>query len=109
MPWGRPETWDTALQASYVRLIGLRRSSDALARGGLRYVSVGDDAIVYLRGEERLLCLAARREHEPVRIPLPALGCRALEPVLGADVPSTDGIATLPGHGPAFHVWRMAT
>ena len=63
MPWDRPETWDTELQASYVRLIGLRRSSDALARGGLRYVSVGDDAIVYLRehGDERLLCLAARR------------------------------------------------
>ena len=108
MPWDRPETWDTELHASYVRLIGLRRSSDALARGGLRYVSVGDDAIVYLRehGDERLLCLAARAEHEPVRVPLAALACRALETLLGTDATCADGIATLPGHGPAFHVWR---
>ena len=82
---------------------------DALARGGLRYVSVGDDAIVYLRGhgEERLLCLAARSEHEPVRVPLAGLACRALETVVGADASSTDGIAILPGRGPAFHVWRL--
>jgi alpha-glucosidase len=109
MPWDRPETWDTELQASYVRLIGLRRSSDALARGGLRYVSVGDDAIVYLRehGDERLLCLAARAEHEQVRVPLAALGCRALETLLGTDATCAGGIATLPHHGPAFHVWRL--
>ena len=109
MPWDRPETWDTELQASYVRLIGLRRSSDALARGGLRYVSVGDDAIVYLRehGDERLLCLAARAEHDQVRVPLAALACRALETVVGADASCAGGIATLPGHGPAFHAWRL--
>ena len=109
MPWDRPETWDTELHASYARLIELRRSSDALACGGLRHVSVGDDAIVYLRelGEERLLCLAARSEHEPVRVPLTALGCHTLETVLGADATCAHGIATLPGHGPAFHAWRL--
>ena len=58
------------------RLIALRRSSDALARGGIRYAHVGDDAIAYLRerGDERLLCLAARAAHEPVRLSLAALG-----------------------------------
>ena len=66
MPWDRPETWDDELHASYVRLIRLRRSSDALARGALRYAFVGDDAIAYLRehGDERLLCLAARADHD---------------------------------------------
>ena len=50
-------------------LIGLRRASDALARGGIRYVHVGDDAIAYLREtrDERLLCLAARADHAPLR------------------------------------------
>ena len=48
-----------------------------------------------------------RAEHEQVRVPLAALACRALETVVGADAPSTDGIAILPGHGPAFHVWRL--
>jgi alpha-glucosidase len=109
MPWDRPERWDTVLLGSYARLIALRRSSEALARGGLRHVAVCEDAIAYLRehGDERLLCLAARAEHEPVRIPLSALGCRALEPVLGGDASCAAGIATLPGEGPAFHVWRL--
>jgi alpha-glucosidase len=109
MSWDRPETWDEELLAAYGRLIRLRRSSPALQRGGLRYVHVGEDALVYLRelGGERLLCLAARAAHDAVRIPLAALGCRALEPVVGGDVVLAEGIATLPGDGPAFHMWRI--
>ena len=49
MPWDRPETWDTALLGEYRRLIALRRSSAALARGGIRYAFVDDDVIAYLR------------------------------------------------------------
>ena len=109
MPWDRPESWDADLYASYASLIRLRRSSGALTRGALRYAFVGDDAIAYLRehGGERLLCLAARADHEPVRLPLEALGCRALDSVLGGDALCAAGIATLPADGPAFHVWRL--
>jgi alpha-glucosidase len=109
MPWDRPESWDADLYATYARLIGLRRSSGALARGALRYAVVGADAIAYLRedGDERLLCLAARADHDPVRLALAALGCRTLEPVLGGEALCAAGIATLPADGPAFHVWRL--
>jgi alpha-glucosidase len=109
MPWDRPDTWDADLYAAYARLIALRRSSDALARGGLRHVFIGEDAIAYLRehGDERLLCLAARADHEPVRIPLSALGCRGLETILGGDASCAAGTATLPADGPAFHIWRI--
>jgi alpha-glucosidase len=109
MPWDRPESWDADLYAAYARLIGLRRSSGALARGALRYAVVGADAIAYLRedGDERLLCLAARADHDPVRLALAALGCRTLEPVLGGEALCAAGIATLPADGPAFHVWRL--
>ena len=109
MPWDTPESWDAELFASYARLIAFRRSSHALARGGLRQISIGDDAVVHLResGDERLLCLAARADHEPVQVSLAALGCRALETVLGGDAACAAGIATLPGDGPAFHVWQL--
>ena len=67
----------TAFLARYRALIALRRSSDALARGGIRYVHVSDDAIAYLRETrgERLLCLAARAAHD-ARSKLRSLGAR---------------------------------
>ena len=109
MPWERRESWDTALQDEYRRLLGLRRSSAALAAGGLRYAFVDDDVVCYLREapSERLLCLAARAEHAPVRLPLAVLGCNELEPVYGAEASHIGGTAVLPADGPSFNVWRL--
>jgi alpha-glucosidase len=104
MPWDRREVWDEELLKSYRRLIELRRSSPALARGGIRYAFVDDDVIAYLREtpDERLLCLASRASHEPIRLPFPSLE------TLYGDEPEVDGgEAVLPAEGPAFHVWRL--
>jgi alpha-glucosidase len=100
MPWDRRDEWDATLFESYRALIALRRSSDALARGGIRYVHVSPDAIAYLRESpsESLLCLAARAPHQPLRVPF-----RSLETLYGDD--ASDGV--LPADGPAFHVWRL--
>ena len=109
MPWSRPETWDTALFDEYRRLIALRRSSDALARGSIRYAHVSADAIAYLREteSERILCLASRCETDPVRLPLAALGCRELEPLYGAEAVVEGGDVLLPADGPSFNAWRL--
>jgi alpha-glucosidase len=109
MPWDRPDDWDTALLGEYRRLIALRRSSGALARGGLRFAFVDDDAIAYLRetADERLLCLASRADHDGIRIPLAALEASELETLYGADVDIDAGDAVLPAGGPLFHVWRL--
>jgi alpha-glucosidase len=100
MPWHDRASWDQRLLAEYRRLIALRRSSDALGRGGIRYVHAGADAIAYLRetASERLLCLAARAPHDPIRVPF-----TSLETLYGED--AADGV--LPADGPAFHVWRL--
>ncbi len=110
MPWDRlrgsePQT----LLAEYRRLISLRRSSVALSRGGIRYAFVDDDVIAYLREtrDERLLCLASRDEHDPVRLPLAALGAAELESLYGAEADIDAGEAVLPAAGPSFHVWRL--
>jgi alpha-glucosidase len=108
MPWDRPESWDRELLDEYRRLIALRRSSDALARGGIRYAHVTDDAIAYLREthDERLLCIATR-EAASLRIPLHALGAASAEALHG-DEPTHDGGAlSLSAPGPSFHVWRL--
>jgi alpha-glucosidase len=109
MPWSKPETWDTTLLAEYRRLIALRRSSDALARGGIRYAHVSEDAILYLREteSERILCHAARDGHAPVRLPLDALGSRGFETLYGADARVEGGDALLAADGPSFNAWRL--
>lgn len=100
MPWDLQATWDRVLLGAYRELIAIRRSSDALARGGIRYVYVGDDAIAYLREsrDERLLCLAARAAHSPIPAPR-----GELETLYGGDAQG----GFLPADGPAFHVWRL--
>jgi alpha-glucosidase len=99
MPWAASASWDHALIGEYARLALLRRSSDALARGGIRYLHVAADAVAYLRESrsERLLCLAARAPHDPIPNPF-----RSLETLYGEDASQT-----LPADGPAFHVWRI--
>jgi alpha-glucosidase len=74
MPWSRPEAWDTVTLDRYRELAALRRSSTALARGGIRYVHVSDDTVAYLREtrEERLLCCASRTGDQPA-FPFPSL------------------------------------
>ena len=100
MPWDRPDSWDAALLGATTQLAKLRRSSDALARGGIRYLHVSEDAIAYLREtrSERLLCLAARGAHDPIATPF-----SDLETLYGGD--ARDGV--LPADGPAFHIWRI--
>jgi alpha-glucosidase len=100
MPWNRPDDWDATLLDTYTRLIALRRSLPALARGGIRYAHVSADAIAYVRetAGETLLCLAARAPHEPIHVPF-----TSLETLFGED--ARDG--ALPADGPSFHVWRV--
>jgi alpha-glucosidase len=98
MPWGADV--DTGFLEQVRRLAALRRSSEALARGGLRYVHVSPDAIAFLRESpgERLLVLAARARHAAVSTPF-----TALETLYGED--ARDGV--LPADGPSFHIWRL--
>ena len=100
MPWGHADDWDTAVFDAYRSLIALRRSSAALARGGIRYVHIDDDVIAYLREtrEETVLCLASRAPHEPLHVPF-----TQLETLYGAD--AENGL--LAADGPSFHVWRI--
>ncbi|MFL5961556.1 MAG: glycoside hydrolase family 13 protein [Gaiellaceae bacterium] len=101
MPWSKRETWDHAFLGEVRALAALRRSSEALARGGLRYVHVSADAVAFLRETrtERLLVLAARASHDPISTPF-----TSLETLYGQD--GHNGV--LPADGPSFHIWRIS-
>jgi alpha-glucosidase len=110
MPWSHLESWDTELLEAYRRLVALRRRGGALARGGIRYAHVSADAIAYLREtpDKTVLCLAARAPHDPVRLPLSALGGRDLECLFGEDAEVGESEAVLPSDGPSFHAWSVS-
>lgn len=109
MPWEHRERWDTERLATTRALFGARAASAALQHGGLRWLSVVDDALTFVREhpDEAVLVHAARADHTPVRLPVAVVGARltglAGAPDLAAD---DDGWVTLPAHGPAFGMWR---
>jgi alpha-glucosidase len=109
IPWNNRGSWDEPLMSEYRALVELRRSRPALARGGIRYAFVGADAVAYLREapDDRLLCLAARAAHPPIRLSADALGMDEIETLYGGDAELREGELTLPSDGPAFHVWRL--
>lgn len=110
MPWDRPERWDQRRLALTRDVFTLRAGSSALRRGGLRWLSVEDDSLTFVRESpaEAILVHAARAGHVPVRLPAD---------VVAADLPAlfgagdlhadADGAVTLPGDGPSFGMWTI--
>jgi alpha-glucosidase len=88
MPWGRMPDDDFVERVR--ALVHLRRARPALARGGIRWVQVGDETIAFLREtrDERLLCLASR---QPLDEPPPWFD--SPEPLYDS---------------PQFQIWRIA-
>jgi alpha-glucosidase len=105
MPWHRPDTWDHDTLAAYRSLVGLRRSTPALRRGGLRFAHVDDDSLVLLRetAGQTAVVLLRRSAGEPVRV----AGLPAADNVHGGAGPlRPDGSGVLlPGDGPTVQVW----
>lgn len=91
-PWEDEGQWDTAIHADYKALISLRRSSDALARGGLRWIHVGVDLLVFLRESrsERVLVVVSRNAVNE-KVALSDLGVTRCETIFGGGVNYLDG------------------
>ena len=111
-PWDT-SAWDHDLLSTYRRLIALRRSVDALRRGGMRFVAASDDAVAFVREtvDETVLVHASRAAHDPLRIGRGDLGMTggAAESLYGDGQLEVGAAAvTLPGAGPAFNVWRIS-
>ena len=109
MPWDRPDRWDATF-AVYRSLIAVRRASRALREGGLRWVVVDDDALVFLREtlDERVLVAVARGPWAGVALSRKLLmPGSAPETLYGQDLVVGDELH-VPGSGPGVGVWRLA-
>jgi len=59
--WKHPQKWDQELLTEFKKLIAVRKASDALCNGGLRWIAVKPNSIAYLResaGESVLVFVA---------------------------------------------------
>lgn len=61
--WDSPEKWDHTLFGAYQKLIAIHRSAHALQEGGLRWITVKDDVVAYLREskKESILVVVSRK------------------------------------------------
>jgi len=111
-PWHAPDSWDRGMLDHYRSLTYLRKSVDALATGGLRWLSAGDDHMTFLRETpgETVLVHAARAGHEPVTLDAEALGVREIEHLYGDATASVDGGALELSAGEAsIGIHRLST
>lgn len=108
-PWHDRDAWDMATLKVYRSLLTLRRSSIALAEGGLRWLHAGTDAIAFVREHPResILIVVARQQAAPVRLPLAELGGSGVRHVhgFGADVVAEQVVIEIPSAGAG--VWRV--
>ena len=103
--------------ALYSRLIHLRRSHPALNAGGMRWLHVSDDALLFVRehGEESILVLAARADAD-IRLERAAIvGSEHAELVegdaalvlVGPGASEADSAVHITAHGMTFAAWRL--
>ena len=110
-PWHDPSGWNTEVLETYRELIELRTSSAALAVGGLRWLDVGDDHLVFLREsrDQRLLVHVARADHEPHRVALDELAATDAHVVAGAPATAERGLLQLDTSGPTWRVVELTS
>lgn len=84
-PWHNPNAWDMETLAAYRALVGLRATSPILATGGLRWMQVSDDCLVFSRDApaESLVFVVSRSGHEPIEVDLEQWGFTQAEHVFG--------------------------
>jgi alpha-glucosidase len=114
MPWGSATEPDVAATIDlYSALIGLRRGHEALSTGGLRWLHVGEDALVYVReSEQESVLLLATRAAAEVTLPgwvLPVGGLAGqLCPEVGTALCTvSDAGVRLVAAGASFTAWAL--
>lgn len=111
MPWGSEGDPVVAERLELYRsLVALRREHPVLATGGLRWLHVDDETIVFVResAEESVLVLATRGGAD-VELPAGAVVVAGAEALFGDATlaPASDGAVLLAVDGPAFAAWSL--
>jgi alpha-glucosidase len=83
--WDEQATWDHKFLDEIKRLIGLRKSEDALISGGLRFLSSDNETLTFLReSNEQTLLIVLRRSGGEVNIDLEPFGYEISRHLIGS-------------------------
>ncbi len=112
MPWGSEDEPETAERlALYRDLIRLRREHPVLATGGLRWVHVDDEIVVFVResADETVLVLASRGDVDVELDAVAVPGAAAARDLYGDATLATasDGAVLISADGPVFAAWTL--
>jgi alpha-glucosidase len=104
--WDHPKKWDHILMAEFRKLINVRKNSEALCNGGLRWIDADSDSVAYLRETEKesVLVFVARRAGR-YRINLKPYGYTVKETLYGPDAKSN--LITISTQGAASGIWSL--
>jgi alpha-glucosidase len=112
IPWGSADAPDIAARLDlYRELVALRREHAVLATGGLRWLHVDDETMVFVRESEgeSLLVLATRGDADVELAPGILAGADAATELTGDATlaAASDGAVLLTADGPAFAAWSL--
>jgi alpha-glucosidase len=112
IPWGSEGDADVAERlALYRDLIALRRAHPVLSTGGLRWVHVDEQSVVFIRESvSESVLVVATREGADASIPAGVLaGVDAAEALYGDATlaVAADGSVLVSAEGPAFAAWVL--
>jgi alpha-glucosidase len=112
MPWSRRDEPALAeVFETYRTLVGLRRAHPVLGAGGMRWLHVDDETVVFVResAEESVLVLATRGGADVELAPGSLAGAADAEELYGDATLATasDGAVALAADGPAFAAWSL--
>jgi alpha-glucosidase len=111
MPWGTQSEPGVADAIDlYASLIRLRRSHPALNGGGMRWLHVGDDVLVYVReaAEGSVLLVAARGASDITLVPDACAGADSAAVLFGPGALTTGAGGTrIIADGPSFTAWAL--
>ncbi|MFB8385538.1 glycoside hydrolase family 13 protein [Microbacterium sp. NPDC055910] len=112
MPWGSEDEPAVAERLELYRsLIALRREHAVLGSGGLRWLHVDDETVVFAResADETIVVLATRGDADVELVPGALAGAESARALVGDATLATavDGAVVLSAEGPAFAAWSL--
>jgi alpha-glucosidase len=107
MPWGQRDQWDSEFFTAVKSLVAIRKKSDALINGGLRWLIVSDDYVLYIResNKQKILIFLSRCPVS-VRVDLAPMNLKITSTLFGVE--SSGSAILINSDKPAQGVWLVS-